>query len=103
MDVREPTVSVGPLHVQLHVALLGEADAAHLTLVRLLPRVLDAVHLQSALLVERPVTLHALEGTLSCKTHKNKSAVTTSFTFTFSRRFYPKRRTKEKHSLQNVL
>lgn len=61
------TVTVGPLHVVFHVALLGEADAAHLTLERLLSRVLHHVDLQGALLVEGLVTLTALEGTLACR------------------------------------
>lgn len=56
------------LHVVLHVALLGEADAAHLALEGLLARVFDHVDLQSALLVEGLVTLSAFEGTFTCKT-----------------------------------
>lgn len=53
----------------LHVALLGESDAAQLTLEGLLPRVFDHVDLQSTLLIEGLVTLIALEGTLACTTH----------------------------------
>lgn len=49
----------------LHVALLGESDAAQLTLEGLLPRVFDHMDLQSALLIEGLVTLIALEGTLA--------------------------------------
>lgn len=53
-----------------HVALLGEADAAHLTLEGLVSSVLDQVDLQGALLVEGLVALAALEGPLACaKTH----------------------------------
>lgn len=59
------TVAVGSLHVVFHVALLGEADAAHLTLKGLLPCVFHHVDLQSTLLVEGFVTLAALEGTLA--------------------------------------
>lgn len=60
------TVAVGSLHVVFHVALLGEPDAAHLTLEGLLSSVFDHVDLQSALLVERLVALTALEGPLAC-------------------------------------
>lgn len=63
------TVAVRPLHVVLHVALLGESDAAELTLEGLLPRVFDHVDLQGALLIEGLVALSALEGTLACTTH----------------------------------
>lgn len=59
-------VAMGSLHVVLHVALLGEPDAAHLTLEGLLSSVFDHVHLQSALLVEGLVALAALEGPLAC-------------------------------------
>lgn len=52
----------------LHVALLGESDAAQLTLEGLLPRVFDHMDLQSALLIKGLVTLIALEGTLACAT-----------------------------------
>lgn len=65
-------MAVGPLHVVLHVALLREADAAHLALEGLLARVLDHVHLQCALLVEGFVALRAFEGTLACKKKKKK-------------------------------
>lgn len=58
-------VAVRSLHVQLHVALLGEADGAHLTPVGLLSRVFDPVHLQSALLVEGFITQRTLEGPLT--------------------------------------
>lgn len=61
------TVAVGPLHVVLHVALLREADAAHLALEGLLASVLDHVDLQCALLVEGFVALSAFEGTFACK------------------------------------
>ena len=65
------TVAVGPLHVVFHVALLGEPDAAHLTLEGLLAGVFDHVDLQGALLVEGLVALTALEGTLACtETHR---------------------------------
>lgn len=60
------TVAVGSLHVVFHVALLGEPDAAHLTLEGLLSSVFDHVDLQSTLLVEGLVTLTALERTLAC-------------------------------------
>lgn len=49
-----------------HVALLGEPDAAHLTLEGLLSSVFDHVDLQSTLLVEGLVALSALEGPLAC-------------------------------------
>ncbi len=62
------TVAVGSLHVVFHVALLGEPDAAHLTLKGFLSSVFDHVDLQSALLVEGLVTLTALEGTFACRT-----------------------------------
>lgn len=62
------TRAVGSLHVVFHVALLSEADAAHLTLEGLLPRVFHHVDLQSTLLVEGLVTLAALEGSLACRT-----------------------------------
>lgn len=62
-----------PLHVQLHVALLCEADAAYLTLVGLLPCVLDRVYLQGTLLVEGLVTLGTLKGTLTCKKNTKKT------------------------------
>lgn len=65
---RQLTVAMGPLHVVLHVALLGESDAAQLTLEGLLPRVFDHMDLQSALLIEGLVTLVALEGPLACTT-----------------------------------
>lgn len=69
------TVAVGSLHVVFHVALLGEPDAAHLTLEGLLSSVLDHMHLQSTLLVKGLVTLSALEGTLACmKTHTQEPA-----------------------------
>lgn len=55
-----------------HVALLGESDAAHLTLEGLLSSVFDHVDLQSALLVEGLVALTALEGPLACtQTHRS--------------------------------
>lgn len=60
------TITVGPLHVVLHVALLRESDAAQLALEGLPPRVFDHMDLQSALLIEGLVTLSALEGTLAC-------------------------------------
>lgn len=60
------TVAVGSLHVVFHVALLCEADAAHLALKRLLSRVFDHVDLQSTLLVEGLVALDALKGPLAC-------------------------------------
>lgn len=60
------TVSVGSLHVVFHVALLREADAAHLALKGLLSRMFDHVDLQSALLVEGLVALAALKGPLTC-------------------------------------
>lgn len=63
MDLTE---AVGSLHVVFHVALLGESDAAHLTLEGLLSRVFDHVDLQSTLLVEGLVALTALEGPLAC-------------------------------------
>lgn len=53
------------LHMQLHVALLSEANSAHFTSVGLLARVFDSVHLQSALLIERFVTQRTLEGPLT--------------------------------------
>lgn len=59
------TVAVGPFHVMLHVALLGEPDAADLTLERLLPRVFDHVDVQGALLIEGLVALAALERALT--------------------------------------
>lgn len=62
------TVAMRSFHVVLHVALLGEADAAHLTLEGLLASVFDHVDLQSALLVEGLVTLSAFERTFACKT-----------------------------------
>lgn len=49
-----------------HVALLGEPDAADLTLEGLLSSVFDHVNLQGALLIEGLVALTALEGTLAC-------------------------------------
>lgn len=60
------TVAVGSLHVVFHVALLGEPDAAHLTLEGLLSSVFDHVDVQSTLLVEGLVALSALEGPLAC-------------------------------------
>lgn len=64
------TVAVGSLHVVFHIALLGESDAAHLTLKRLLSSVFHHVDLQSTLLIERLVALGAFEGPLTCmKTH----------------------------------
>lgn len=66
------TVAVGPLHVVLHVALLREADAAHLALEGLLASVLDHVDLQCALLVEGFVALSAFEGTFACKKKKKR-------------------------------
>ena len=60
-------VAVGPLHVQLHVALLREAHDAVVTLVRPLPRVLLHVHLQRALLVEGLLTERAVERPLPCR------------------------------------
>ena len=59
-------VAVGPLHVQLHVALLCEAHDAVVTLVRPLPRVLLHVHLQRALLVEGLLAERAVEWPLPC-------------------------------------
>lgn len=56
----------------LHVALLGESDAAQLTLERLLPRVFDHMDLQRALLIEGLVALIALEGTLACAADKDR-------------------------------
>lgn len=50
-----------PLHVELHVALLGEAHDAVVALVGPLPRVLLHVHLQSTLLVEGFLTESAME------------------------------------------
>lgn len=64
------TVAVGPLHVVLHVALLGKSDAAQLTLEGLLPCVFDHMDLQSALLIEGLVTLIALEGSFACTTDR---------------------------------
>lgn len=61
------TIAMRPLHVVLHVALLGEADAAHLTLEGLLSSVFDHVDLQSTFLVEGLIALVALEGTLTCR------------------------------------
>lgn len=58
----------------LHVALLGESDAAQLTLEGLLPRVFDHMDLQRALLVEGLVTLIALEGPFACTTHTHTPA-----------------------------
>lgn len=70
------TVAVGPLHVVFHVALLGEPDAADLTLEGLLSSVFDHVNLQGTLLIEGLVALTALEGTLTCtgkqKTHTHR-------------------------------
>lgn len=54
-------VAVGPLHVQLHVALLREAHDTVVTLVRPLPRVLLHVHLQRALLVKSLLAERAVE------------------------------------------
>lgn len=67
-------MAVGPLHVVLHVALLREADAAHLALEGLLASVLDHVDLQCALLVEGFVALSAFEGTFACKRRRRKKA-----------------------------
>lgn len=58
--------AVGPLHVQLHVALLREAHDAVLALVGPLPGVLLHVHLQGALLVEGLLTEGAVERPLPC-------------------------------------
>lgn len=56
-----------------HVALLGEPDAAHLTLEGLLSSVFDHVNLQGALLIEGLVALTALKGTFTCmKKETNK-------------------------------
>lgn len=65
-------MDVGPLHVVLHVALLREADAAHLALEGLLASVLDHVDLQCALLVEGFVALSAFKGTFACKKQTNR-------------------------------
>lgn len=65
-------MAVGPLHVVLHVALLREADAAHLALEGLLASVLDHVDLQCALLVEGFVALSAFEGTFACKRRRRR-------------------------------
>lgn len=54
-------VAVGPLHVQLHVALLREAHDAVVAPVGPLPRVLLHVHLQRALLVEGLLAEGAVE------------------------------------------
>lgn len=59
-------VAVCPLHVELHVALLGEAHDAVVTLVGPLPCVLLHVHLQGTLLVEGFLTERAVEWPLSC-------------------------------------
>lgn len=64
--VDQLTVAMCSLHVMFHVALLGEPDAAHLTLEGLLSRVFDHVDLQGALLVEGLVALGALEGPFAC-------------------------------------
>lgn len=69
------TVAVGSLHVVFHVALLGELDAAHLTLEGLLSSVFDHVHLQSALLVEGLVALIALEGPFACRKTQIKQVI----------------------------
>lgn len=61
-----PCVAVGPLHVQLHVALLREAHDAVVTLVRPLPRVLLHMYLQCALLVEGLLAECAVEWPLPC-------------------------------------
>lgn len=66
LQLTRRSVAVGSLHVVFHVALLREADAAHLTLKRLLSRVFDHVDLQGTLLVEGLVALDALKGTLAC-------------------------------------
>lgn len=57
-------VAVSPLHVELHVALLGEAHDAVVALVGPLARVLLHVHLQRALLVEGLLAQRAVEGPL---------------------------------------
>lgn len=54
-------VAVGPLHMQLHVALLCEAHDAVGAPVGPLPRVLLHVHLQGTLLVEGLLTQAAME------------------------------------------
>lgn len=58
-------VAVRAFHVQLHVALLGEAHDAVVALVGPLARVLLHVHLQGALLVEGFLTQSAVERPLS--------------------------------------
>lgn len=58
------SVAVRPLHVELHVALLGEAHDAVVTLVGPLACVLLHVHLQCALLVEGLLAQRAVEGPL---------------------------------------
>lgn len=54
------------LHVQLHVALLCEANSAHFTSVGLLACVFDSVHLQSTFLIKCFVTQRTLERPLAC-------------------------------------
>lgn len=58
------SVAVRPLHVELHVALLGEAHDTVVTLVGPLSRVLLHVHLQRTLLVEGLFAQRAVEGPL---------------------------------------
>lgn len=58
--------AVRPSHVQLHVALLGEAQGADAAAVGPLARVLLHMHLQRALLVERLLADSAGEGPLAC-------------------------------------
>lgn len=64
--LQSSSVAMRPLHVELHVALLGEAHDAVVALVGPLPRVLLHVHLQSALLVEGFLTESAMERPLPC-------------------------------------